>query len=209
MKLLNEQLKLSCITMLTGRKLFAAVFVVLTCNTVLSYAQQADTFKTEIFKPFWTKQRFIPKIGAGVQDLAFVEVGVQWHNIYWHPLSLASKGPYATVDIFVDNKNVLYGPKLGYEFTAGVIGAAFDVTYFIDKNFDGEHSNRRAFVGTPKIGLTILGFLDFYYGYQIPFSSEQIDSIHRNRFSITFNLNHDYFHLKSARRRSDKTGDPQ
>jgi hypothetical protein len=194
--------------MLTGRKLLFSLGLILCISAVHDSAaqetQSSDTFKTKIFKPFWTKPRFVPKIGAGVQDRGFFEVGVQYHNIYWHPLSLASKGPYATVDVFIDGKNVLYGPKLGYEFTAGVIGAAFDVTYFIDRNYDGEKSNRRAFVGTPKIGLTILGFLDLYYGYQIPFSEEQIDSIHRNRFSITFNLNRDYFRLKSARRVEDK-----
>jgi hypothetical protein len=188
-----------------GRKLLVSVALVFSLASFqFLCAQQNDTvYQNKVFKPFWTKQRFIPKIGVGVQDRGFLEVGVQWHNIYWHPLSLASKGPYMTVDLFIDDNNMLYGPKLGYEFTAGVIGAAFDVTYFIDKNFDGEKSNRRAFVGTPKIGLTILGFLDLYYGYQIPFSEEQIDSIHRNRFSITFNLNRDYFHLKSARRRGD------
>lgn len=206
MKLLNGQLRLSCITMHIGRKLLVSVALVFSLASFqFLCAQQNDTvYLNKVFKPFWTKQRFVPKIGAGVQDRGFIEVGVQWHNIYWHPLSLASKGPYMTVDLFIDDKNMLYGPKLGYEFTAGVIGAAFDVTYFIDKNFDGEKSNRRAFVGTPKIGLTILGFLDLYYGYQIPFSEEQIDSIHRNRFSITFNLNRDYFHLKSARRRAEK-----
>ncbi|HYF70354.1 MAG TPA: hypothetical protein VD884_19585 [Ohtaekwangia sp.] len=187
-----------------GRRFMACVSLVFifTSGNPL-FAQQADTFNTKIFKPFWTQQRFVPKIGAGVQDRGFFEIGIQWHNIYWHPLSLASKGPYATVDIFMDNEDVvLYGPKLGYEFTAGVLGVAFDVTYFIDRNDQDENNNTKAFVGTPKAGLTILGFVDLYYGYQIPFSKEKIDWINPNRFSITFNLNRDYFDLKDARRRN-------
>jgi hypothetical protein len=162
---------------------------------------EPDAGLTKPFSHFWTVQRFVPKFGAGIQDRAFLEVGVQWHNIYKHPLSLASKGPYATVDIFIDESNLLLGPKLGYEFTAGVFGVASDITYFVDHNYDGEGSNRRSWVVTPKAGLTILGFVDLFYGYQIPLSDERITSIYRNRFSLVFNLNRDYFNLKEAPRR--------
>jgi hypothetical protein len=138
---------------------------------------------------------------VGAQDRAFFEAGLMWQSIYKHPLTLMSKGAYCTVDLFVDDKNLLLGPKLGYEFTAGIIGTAVDLTYFIDHNYDGENSNRKSLVATPKIGLTILGFADLYYGYQIPISDREITSIYRNRFSLVFNLNRDYFNLKEAPRR--------
>lgn len=164
-------------------------------------AQDTDTVRTGLMPTYWTKQRLIPKVGGSFQDRALLEVGVQWHNIYRHPLSLASKGPYATVDLLLDDRNFLIGPKLGYEFTAGVFGLAFDVTYFYDKDYDQEGNDRRAFVGTPKGGLTLLGFLDFFYGYQIPLSEEQITSLSRHRFSVVFNLNKDYFNIKKAQRK--------
>lgn len=175
--------------------------VIFLFSAELLCAQQTDTVRSKLLEPYWTSPRFVPKIGAGIQERAFFEVGIQWHSIYSHPLSLASQGPYATVDVFIDQKNILVGPKVGYEFTAGLLGAAFDITYFIDHNYNKEGDNRRAFVGTPKIGLSILGFVDLYYGYQIPFSEERITSINRNRFSITFNLNKDYFDLKGAPRK--------
>ena len=174
------------------------VLMLLAGTTVLG--QSVDTTGAP-FSRFWTVQRFAPKFGVGVQDRAFFEVGVQWHNIYKHPLSLASKGPYCTVDVFIDESNLLLGPKLGYEFTAGVFGVAGDITYFIDHNYDGEGSNRQSWVVTPKAGLTILGFADLFYGYQIPLSEERISTIYRNRFSLVFNLNKDYFNLKEASRR--------
>lgn len=162
----------------------------------------SDTLRRrQVFDTYWTKPRLVPRLGVGAQDRAFFEAGIYWQNIYKHPLSLASKGPYMTVDVFVDNKNLLLGPKLGYQFTAGVFGVASDVTYYIDHNYDGEGGNRNAWVFTPKGGLTILGFADLYYGWTIPISTERITTITRNRVSLVINLNRDYFDLQDAPRR--------
>jgi hypothetical protein len=103
--------------------------------------------------------------------------------------------------VFIDESNILLGPKLGYEFTAGLFGAAIDMTYYIDHNYDGEGGNRSGVVATPKVGLSILGFANLFYGYTIPLSNERISTITRNRFSLVFNLNRDYFDLKDAPRK--------
>ncbi len=189
--------------MLTGREILkwacAVGFLIILVAPLR--AQDSDTTRTGFLPTYWTKPRIVPKVGGSIQERALLEVGVQWHNIYRHPLSLASKGPYATVDLLLDDQNFLIGPKLGYEFTAGVFGLAFDVTYFYDKDYDKEGHDRRAFVATPKGGLTLLGFLDFFYGYQIPLSEERITSLSRHRFSVVFNLNRDYFNIKNAPRK--------
>jgi hypothetical protein len=165
-------------------------------------AQKTDTvFHTKPFERYWTKSRLVPKVGIGMQDRGFVEVGFQWHNIYKHPISLISKGPYTTVDVFIDNNNILIGPKMGYEITVGVIGIALDATYFIDYNYDSEHNTRYAWVTTPKAGFSILGFANLFYGYSIPISETTISSISRNRLSLIINLNRDYFNIKEARRK--------
>jgi hypothetical protein len=165
-------------------------------------AQKADTVENSFPNTFWTKQRFVPKVGAGIQERPMVEVGIYWQNIYSHPLTLASKGPYASIDLLIDDDNFLIGPKLGYELTAGVIGVAFDVTYYFDQNYDNEGNHPQTIVGTPKAGITLLGFVDLFYGYQIPFSEQRITSLSRHRLSINFNLNKDYFNLKNAPRKS-------
>jgi hypothetical protein len=153
------------------------------------------------FAQYWTKSRVVPKFGVGTQDRAFLEVGVQYHSIYKHSLTLLSHGPYCTVDVFIDDSNILLGPKLGYEFTAGLLGAAVDLTYYIDHNYDGEGGNRNGMALTPKVGLTVLGFADLFYGYTIPVTDETIGTITRNRFSLVINLNKDYFDLRGASRR--------
>jgi hypothetical protein len=169
-----------------------------------SLGQFADSLYRTPFQRYWTKQRIVPKFGVGLQERAFVEAGIYWQQIYKHPLTLLSKGPYFTVDLFIEKSNYLIGPKLGYEFTAGVIGMSLDVTYFIDRNYGAERKDRTAWVTTPKVGITALGFADLFYGYEIPLSSDRIDTISRNRFSIIFNFNKDYFDLKEAPRRRQK-----
>lgn len=181
-----------------------ATLIVTVLSTQALHAQQKDTvtFNTKLFERYWTQPRTVAKFGAGVQDRAFVEIGLQYHSIYKHPLSLASKGGYVSVDLFVDDKNLLLGPKAGYELTAGILGIAADVTYFIDKNYNEAGDDREAWVLTPKAGLTILGFADLFYGYQIPLSETKITTISRNRFSLIINLNRDYFNLNEAPRRT-------
>lgn len=189
--------------MRTGSKAFSVLlFIGCLMSVKPVIGQHADTLVNKFPATFWTKQRFVPKIGASFQDKPMVEFGVYWQNIYRHPITLASKGPYATMDLLIDDENLLIGPKLGYELTAGVVGIAFDVTYYYDKNYDQEGNDRRAFVGTPKAGLTLLGFADLFYGYQIPFSEQRIESLSRHRLSITFNINKDYFDLHNAPRRN-------
>ncbi len=184
------------------RTAIRVLFFLLLSGTTPLMAQGIDTlYNTKPFERYWTRPRLVPKAGIGTQDRGFVEVGVQLHNIYKHPLSLISKGPYATVDIFIDDSNILVGPKMGYEITVGMIGIAIDATYFIDYNYDGESHTRNAWVATPKAGFSILGFADLFYGYSIPMSEQTITSISRNRLSLVINLNRDYFNLKEARRK--------
>ncbi len=184
-----------------GREIWLVFFLITVATTEGISAELGDTVRNRLLEMYWTKPRVVPKVGASIQELAILELGVQWHNIYRHPLSLASKGPYASVDIIKDNTNYVIGPKLGYEFTAGVFGTAFDITYFYNKDYTSEGSDRRAWVATPKAGLSVLGFVNFFYGYQIPISDQRIRTLSRHRLSVVFNLNKDYFDVKNAPRK--------
>lgn len=157
-------------------------------------AQGLDTLNTRPFERYWTQPRLVPKIGLGIQETAFVEAGVQLHKIYIHPLSLASAGPYLTIDGLIRDETLILGPKLGYEITAGLIGIAADVTYYSD-------FERHAWVFTPRAGVSVLGFVNLFYGRNIGLSDFLFDGIDQNRFSLVFNLNRDYFNLKEARKK--------
>jgi hypothetical protein len=158
---------------------------------VSASAQHADTINTIPFERYWTKSRIIPRLGAGVQESAFAEVGIALHKIYVHPLTLASTSAYFSVDGIVKEGDPIIGPKIGYEFTAGMIGLAADVTYYT--NFDKE-----SLVFTPKAGISLLGFANLFYGFNMKLSDYQFPLISRNRFSLVFNINKDYFNLHDA-----------
>lgn len=157
-------------------------------------AQIADATNSRPFERYWTRNRVIPKFGAGYQGSAFVEVGLAMHKIYVHPLTLASVSPYLTCDVVFTDDNVIVGPKAGYEVTAGLFGFAADVSYYSD--FEKE-----SLLVTPKLGITLLGFADLFYGRSFTLSRDSFSAISVSRFSLVINLNPDYFDLRDARRK--------
>lgn len=177
--------------MLTANKwIWMSIFVILAFGTS---AQVTDTVNVHPFERYWTRSRLIPKFGGGFQGNGFLEAGLAFHKIYVHPLTLASAGPYLTCDVVFTEHDVIVGPKAGYEVTAGLFGFAADVAYYSD--FEKE-----SLLLTPKLGLTILGFADFFYGRSFTMSQDSFSAISVSRFSLIINLNPDYFDLRDARR---------
>lgn len=159
--------------------------------------EDADTVDIRPFERYWTKPRVVPKVGFGVQETGFGEIGAQLHKIYVHPLSLASAGPYITVDGVFQTNEIIVGPKLGYELTAGLFGIAGDITYYTD-------FERESLIVTPKAGLTLFGYANLFYGRNLRISDDYFRSISPNRFSLVFNLNKDYHNIKAAAKRPER-----
>jgi hypothetical protein len=182
--------------MLTANRSFYVFLLLLASWTVQAQqvVQQTDTVTRRPFERYWTRARIVPKLGVGVQESAFLEVGLAFHRIYVHPLTLASMGPYLTVDAVVVDNNFIVGPKLGYGISVGLLGFAADMTYYTDLE-------KKSLIITPKAGISLLGFADLFYGHNFPISNEEFSAISINRFSLVFTLNRDYFDLHDARRR--------
>lgn len=178
--------------MLTANK-WILIFV-LVAAAFSANAQLADTVNARPFERYWTRTRVIPKFGGGYQGNAFVEAGFALHKIYVHPLTLASAGPYLTCDVVFTDDEVIVGPKAGYEVTAGLFGFAADLAYYSD--FENE-----SLLVTPKVGITLLGFADLFYGRSFTVSRDAFSAISVSRFSLIINLNPDYFDLRDARRK--------
>jgi hypothetical protein len=183
--------------MLTEIKLKGSLMVTALLLIFCSASGQ-DTVNIRPFERYWTKPRIVPKIGLGAQETAFIEAGIQWHKIYVHPLTLASAGPYLTIDGLIKDDEPIIGPKIGYEVTAGLFGLAADLTYYTDFRHE-------SLMVTPRAGISLLGFANLFYGYNINLSSRApFKIISPNRFSLVFNINKDYFNLRSASKRPDK-----
>lgn len=177
---------------------FALLLSLVVLPVTFSWAQKspgADTVDIRPFGRYWTKARVVPKVGFGFQETGFGEIGAQLHQIYVHPLSLASMGPYISVDGVFQTDEVIIGPKAGYEFTAGLLGLAADFTYYT--NFE----ERKSIMFTPKAGISLFGYVNIFYGRNINLNNETFRSISENRFSIIFNLNPDYYNIREARKK--------
>ena len=104
-------MKLYCITMRTASRIWLLMMCMVAAVAALGQAPVVpDTvpynagtgeIKRTPFERYWTKSRIVPKLGVGAMDRAFVELGIQLHSIYRHPLTLLSHGPYTTVDVFI------------------------------------------------------------------------------------------------------------
>lgn len=179
----------------TGIRVLKLVAVsILLFGSLSVFSQNVDTVNIKPFERYWTQPRIVPRLGLGVEDGGFVEAGIALHKIYVHPLSLASASPYLTFEGVILENDFIFGTKLGYEITAGLLGVAADVTYYTD-------SYKDSWMLTPKAGISVLGFANLFYGYNLVLSDESFKSIDKNRFSLTFNINRDYFNLKAARKR--------
>jgi hypothetical protein len=183
--------------MLTVARVCALLFFVTITLSASGQVEDADTVDIKPFERYWTKPRIVPKVGFGVQETGFGEIGIEYHKIYIHPLSLASAGPYLTVDGVFQPDEIILGPKAGYEVTAGLLGLAADVTYYTD--FD-----REVVMITPKAGLTLFGYANLFYGRNFNLSDDHFRSISPNRFSLIFNLNKDYHNIRSATKQQPK-----
>jgi hypothetical protein len=178
--------------MLTGTRRYLVLSILLLI--VYTAHAQVDTVDIKPFEMYWTKPKVVPKVGFGVQETGFGEIGAQLHQIYVHPLSLASMGPYVTVDGVFQPEQIIIGPKAGYEITAGLFGLAADFTYYTD--FD-----QSSVMFTPKGGISLLGYVNLFYGRNIVLSDVSFGSISENRFSLIFNLNTDYYNIREAARK--------
>jgi hypothetical protein len=174
----------------------SAIFLLSAFSTFSQDKESPDTVNRKPFERYWTKPRWVPRVGVGVQDGPFAEAGLSFHKIYVHPLALASSAPYLTIEGVFLKEDYILGAKAGYEVVAGLFGAAADVTYYTD-------FNKRSLMVTPKVGLSVFGFVNLFYGYNIPVSDDEFKSIDRNRFSLTFNLNRDYFSVRTAQKRKE------
>jgi hypothetical protein len=79
------------------------------------------------------------------------------------------------------NDNFFIAPKVGAEFNFFFISAKMSLINYTDfKHYEPKI--------TPEIGLSIVGFLNFTYGYNIPLSQRRMENVPTYRFSVILNI---------------------
>ncbi len=130
------------------------------------------------------------RVGAGIQENVFAEVGFARHKAENTKCYFGSKPPhgyYSTLEwtAKTQNKKNVFGIKVGYETSLSIVSTAIEAKYLT--NFENKD-----FVITPKIGF---GSGDWYvfYGYNISTNVNPFGNVGKHQFSIVFNLNKDSF----------------
>lgn len=79
------------------------------------------------------------------------------------------------------NENFFIAPKVGAELNLVLISAKMSFINYTDFKYYEPKI-------TPEIGLSIVGVLNFTYGYNIPLSKKRIEHVPTHRFSVILNI---------------------
>jgi hypothetical protein len=160
----------------------------LTLNSLLSECLGQKDSTRDIYN-----ERFMITGGINLHNNFIGELGIVYGRALDVPLSCAI--PYGFTGIKIaselnfDSKNLIYGPKLSLEYDNFLFfGCRISVIDYIESN----HQDYR-FV--PELGLSFCGYIDLFYGINIPMTNETISSISPNRLSLIINL--DFLRFKS------------
>lgn len=133
----------------------------------------------------WSKTRLVARCGVGVQKSVCAELGVAMHaykgsNFVWY-----SRAYYLSFEFtpsFSGGHENIYALKTGYEI------AAMPFIIGIEAKYQTSFRNSN-FVATPKAGLTVMGVVNLFYGYNITPWRDPFSNIGHHQFSIAVNIN--------------------
>lgn len=138
---------------------------------------------------FYSNIKFVPRFSVGYQRSGYFEFGICRQSCGYNRKGGGCSDFYLTNEFIVNNSNIIYGPKIGYEvMVAGNIAILFG--FEMVQYFNKSHQN---FVMTPRVFLpltkncTPLLFLS--YGYNFYTTEYFHDLIGRHKFSLIFNFN--------------------
>ena len=112
----------------------------------------------------WSKALTL-KTGYMYSNYHSAEIGVEWLHLIGTYCD-----PYGTMGITIGNdflfdKKVIYGPKLSAEAHFMIYGTRLNATYYTTDFRTGSFKIR------PEVGLTLLGYINVFYGYTFNISS--------------------------------------
>ena len=145
---------------------------------VIVYSQKNDSIK-ESDKMF----AFSCGINFPIQKQAMGEIGIMYYkDLGEGPCNPGIVlGPKVSSEFNFRFNQFVIGPKISYEADLWFLGIRFNV-------IDYTNFKKNDFRFTPEIGLTFLGDLDLFYGYNILLSSTKFDFIGTNRVTLTINI---------------------
>jgi hypothetical protein len=144
---------------------------------------QSDTTKQTISKVHEDKAHFILSAGISYQKQAVGEIGV----IYGYSSLSDVCNPGGVVGIklaseFNFNRNKFFiAPKLGAELNYFIFGLRLNVIDYTDFMYHD-------FKFTPEIGLSLMGAINLFYGYNCSLTPKRLENIGTHRITLTVNF---------------------
>ncbi|AXT57413.1 hypothetical protein J8L88_00610 [Aquimarina sp. MMG015] len=133
-----------------------------------------------------TYKRFSARVGAGVQNSFYSEIGLSRHTCTYSDVGFFSNDYYVAIEWTPISGNDVYGVKIGYEINMiPLLNLGVEGKY--QTNFDTND-----FVITPKIGLGIFGDVNIFYGYNISTNGNPFPDIGTHQFSVVLNLHKNF-----------------
>lgn len=152
---------------------------------IISNTSAQDAYMDENQEGEWTNLKPAIRAGLGMQKSFFAEFGLGIYSFKNSGRSSQARGLYGafewmpTINKF-DNRDV-YGWKLGYEMNIKMLALGLDAKYQTRNNIND-------FVITPKVGLSINGVVNLFYGYNISTKGRPFDEVGSHQFSLVFNI---------------------
>jgi hypothetical protein len=130
----------------------------------------------------FTIKRLTPQIGFLTQRSASTGISTDGFSagvVYSSGIFGYHWGPGIGIE-YLSNRGVV-APKLWFEAEVMIFTARLDCGYY-------EYRKRSDLRLTPQLGVSLLGFLNAYYGYQVPVNQQELSFLSRHRFTFTLNL---------------------
>ena len=159
-----------------------AIFITYLCLPVITRCQEFDTplGKAKVNKNIclrgelgWNRE-WLTSLGV-----SYVHSNVNRHSPASIVLYAAAEANYAGYR----SPAAFYGYKAGFEFGGMLMAMAMELRNNTD--FAGKDQ----LVFTPKIGLTLFGHANLYYGYNLFNRADNTFGISHNQFTLSVNLN--------------------
>ncbi|WP_066837747.1 hypothetical protein [Rufibacter ruber] len=126
---------------------------------------------------WWDTKKVKPRVALGYQKSFFTEVGVAKHWSGGDMVIPRSTALYSSLEWAPSSTGSVYGIKVGAETISGMGISGLEVKY--QSNFKVDD-----IVITPKLGLSLLGSVSIFYGYNISINKSPFDHVGRHQFSL-------------------------
>ncbi len=144
-------------------------------STILAQSDSASDYDPDA-------NHFIFSTGISTQKQLWGEVGI----IYGKTMigscdQIGLVGAKLGTEFNFTPSKFMIAPKIGFEYDFSLFGARLNIIDYTNFTY---HDIKF----TPEIGLSLLGFVDIFYGYNFSISEKRIDNIATHRLTLTVNF---------------------